>query len=89
MSGVSLPSAPLRVRECATFMGLSPEWIRNAIDEGVLAHGVRVKLEAETLDLSGHKRTFRIHEHQFTAFLQAIGWKHLPRTNGNGHGDVG
>lgn len=57
-------------------MGFTTEWIRKAITEGVVVRGVTVKLEAETLTLK--RRSYRIHEHNFTEFLQAIGWKHLP-----------
>ena len=59
-------------------MGVTTEWVRQAIDHGVTVLGSTVKLEAETLALSG-RRAIRIHQDQFRAFLQAIGWKHLPR----------
>lgn len=59
-------------------MGFTTEWIRRAISEGVTVRGRIVKLDAERLTLK--RRTYyRIHEDSFVAFLQAIGWKHLPR----------
>jgi hypothetical protein len=70
--------SPLTARHCADFMGFTTEWIRRAISEGVMVRGRVVKLEAERLELD--RRThYRIHEDSFIAFLQAIGWKHLPR----------
>ncbi len=71
-----LVGGALKARECADFMGVSPQWIRNAIAEGATRQ--RIKLQAEILTING-RRTLRIHEHHFRAFLQAIGWKHLPR----------
>ena len=71
-------SRPLTARDCADWMGFTPAWIRKAINDGVTVHGRTVKLEAETLSVNG-RTTHRIHEHKFTEFLQAIGWKHLPR----------
>jgi hypothetical protein len=62
-------------------MGLTPAWIRKAINQGVVdVHGVVVKLEAETLTIN-RRRILRVHEHKFAEFLQAIGWKHLPRAS--------
>lgn len=80
MSGVTqrfYGDRPYTPRECADFMGLTPEWIRKAITEGVPVRGITVKLEAEALPLK--RRLYRIHEHKFIEFLLAIGWKHLPR----------
>jgi hypothetical protein len=59
-------------------MGFTTEWIRRAILDGVIVRGVLVRLDAETLEING-RRTYRIHEHKFSEFLVAIGWKHLPR----------
>jgi len=70
---------PLTARDCADYMGFTPAWIRRAITDGVLVHGVTVQLEAETLEING-RRTYRIHVGKFSEFLQAIGWRHLPRT---------
>lgn len=69
-------------------MGFTTEWIRRAIVEGVTVRGVVVRLDAETLDING-RRKYRIHEDRFGEFLQAIGWKHLPRRMppSNGAGD--
>jgi hypothetical protein len=68
---------PLTTRACADYVGFTSEWIRTAIDEGVVVDGRVVKLEAETI-VSGHRRTYRIHVEQFIDFLQQIGWKRLP-----------
>jgi hypothetical protein len=74
--GLSAPR-PLTVSDCAYYMGLSSEWIRTAIREGVTVHGRTVTLAAETIP-HAHRTTYRIHEQQFLVFLQAIGWTHLP-----------
>jgi len=58
-------------------MGVSAEWVRRAITEGRPLPAGTVKLEAETT-IAHTRRTYRIHEHAFFVFLQAIGWKHLP-----------
>jgi hypothetical protein len=39
---------------------------------------VRVKLEAEVMVIN-RRSNYKIHADKFTEFLQAIGWKHLPR----------
>lgn len=72
-----LGSRPLKVSECADYMGVSAEKIRDAINVGVPVRGARVKLDAELLP-GAQRHTYRIHEHDFLAFLVAIGWKHLP-----------
>ncbi len=78
-----LPSTePYSVRECATYMGRTPEWIRQAINDGKAPlgrPGVRVTLAADILPFGDHRRTYRIPHEAFVAFLQAYGWKHLPR----------
>lgn len=71
--------APLTPRDCAEFMGMTPEWIRQAILEGVPFHGAVVKLQAERLPSSGRRHLYRIHVDAFRTFLTAIGWTHLPR----------
>jgi len=63
-------------------MGFSAEWIRAAILEGVKVHGQIVKLEAETLAVDDRRKTHRIYEDSFIAFLVAIGWKRLPHRAG-------
>jgi hypothetical protein len=68
---------PYRVSECARFMGVSSEWIRKAITLGRPVAGGLVKLTAEAT-MTHTRPTYRIHEHEFLRFLQAIGWKHLP-----------
>ncbi len=73
---------PYRVSHCADFMGMTPEWVRKAITVGVAFPGDRrrrVKLDAEILPHGERRQTYRIHPGQFYVFLQAIGWKHLPR----------
>lgn len=71
-------STPLTTRACADYLGFTPEWIRQAIDVGiVVGNGARVKLEAETLAI-GSRRTYRIHADHWLAFLQALGWKRMP-----------
>jgi hypothetical protein len=59
-------------------MGLTPEWVRGAIDEGVTVAGATVKLKAESLHVNG-RRIHRIHLDAFRAFLTAIGWQRLPK----------
>ncbi len=78
---------PLTARECADYMGFTTEWIRRAIVDGVTVKGVPVHLQAETLEING-RRTYRVHMDQFTDFLQAIGWKHLPKRSSS-HGSSG
>jgi hypothetical protein len=69
---------PLTTRDCADYMGLrNTDWIRRAITEGVRVQGQVVTLDAETL-LTNGRHLYRIYEEQFTEFLRAIGWKHLP-----------
>jgi hypothetical protein len=71
-------STPLTTRACADYLGFTPEWVRQAIDVGiVVGDGRRVKLEAETVAI-GSRRTYRIHGDHWIAFLQALGWKRLP-----------
>lgn len=69
---------PLKVSDCATWMGFTQTWVRDAINQGVTTKaGARVKLEAETLSING-RNVHRIHVDAFVTFLKAIGWKHLP-----------
>lgn len=69
---------PLRPRDCADFLGFTSQWVRDAINTGVAVDGAVVKLVAEVVSLNG-RANYRIYEHDFVVFLQAIGWKHLPR----------
>ena len=78
IGGDRLSDPPLTTRECADWMGFSTDWVRAAIDEGVMIEGELVKLEAETLTING-RRVHRIHLDRFVAFLQAIHWKRIPR----------
>jgi hypothetical protein len=68
---------PLNTREAADWMGLTSTWIRTAIDVGVMVRGTVVKLQSDTLTTNG-RRSHRIYLNDFTVFLRAIGWKHLP-----------
>lgn len=78
---LSAPEA-LRVSACARYMGVSANWICQAITEGKPAGvgGALVKLEAETIPGTA-RLTYRIYEDQFKRFLLAIHWKRIP---GNG-----
>ena len=69
----------LTARDCADWMGYSTEWIRRAIKTGVTApDGTVVKLEAETVSLTGRRRVHRIYRDDFITFLIAIGWTRIP-----------
>lgn len=63
------PETPLTTRDCADWMGVTPEYIRGAIDEGQLA--------AEAVTVNG-RRLIRIHVDDFREYLQRIGWKRIP-----------
>jgi hypothetical protein len=78
VGGSRASDPPLTTRACADWMGFTTEWVRAAIDEGVGVGGRVVRLEAETLRLNG-RRSHRIHLDAFITFLQAIGWKRIPR----------
>jgi len=69
---------PLTTRDVGDYMGRSTSWVRGAIDEGVWVPGGLVRLKAESLTFNG-RRTHRIHLDDFIAFLQAIGWRRIPR----------
>ncbi len=75
---------PYRPSECATYMGMSENWVRHAITRGVqtLDHQT-VYLPAEKLTVLSKtgkpKILYRIHTEDFDRFLRAIGWQHLPR----------
>jgi hypothetical protein len=70
-------NAPWSTGDCADYLGFTREWVRVAIDEGVLVDGRRVRLAAETVT-TGSRRIYRIHLDQFCEFLSAIGWQRLP-----------
>jgi len=57
-------------------MGLSSEWIRQAIMQGFPIDGALVKLEAETLS-TGKRRIYRIQREAFNRFLRGIGWTRM------------
>jgi hypothetical protein len=75
MADVSVP--PLTTRACARYLGFSANWIRTAIDAGIVVGDSRVRLEAETVTV-GRRRQHRIHLDKFIEFLRAINWKRLP-----------
>jgi hypothetical protein len=70
---------PLTTRDCADWMGLSTEWVRAAIDEGVRVNGHQIRLEAEGVRVNG-RQLRRVHLDAFIAFLHAIGWRRVPRS---------
>lgn len=71
---LSAPDA-LRVSACARYMGVSTNYICQAITSGKPApSGALVKLEAETIR-GTMRHTYRIYEDRFHAFLRAIAWK--------------
>lgn len=67
---------PLTTRDAAAWMGMSGEWIRQAITQGFPVDGQLVTLEAETLP-TGKRRVYRIHPEAFNRFLRGIGWSRL------------
>jgi hypothetical protein len=69
---------PLSPQDCASYTGYTSQWVRDAINIGVEIEGARVKLEAEVMTIN-RRTNYKIHPHKFSEFLQAIGWKHLPR----------
>jgi hypothetical protein len=73
-----LLTSPLTTRACADYLGLTRQWVHQAVTEGVHVGNTLVKLEAERLELN-KRVTYRIHGDKFVEFLQAIGWKRLPR----------
>lgn len=73
---------PLTTRECATWLGVEPEWVRDAINQGVWSaeQGRLVQLTAEYLPgrNATSKGEYRIYIDDFIVFLIAIGWSRLP-----------
>lgn len=73
---------PYTVRECATWMGVTSDYILGAIHEGVWSRRDQrlVHLQAEYLPgREAHGRgEYRIYSDCFLAFLRAIGWSRLP-----------
>lgn len=67
---------PLTTRTCAAFLGMSGEWIRQAITQGFPVDGQLVTLEAEMLP-TGKRRVYRIQRESFNRFLVGIGWSRL------------
>lgn len=68
---------PLKVKDCAHAIGVSPDYLHKAIVDGISVHGQVVKLAAEKLP-SVKRAAYRIYPHQFGAFLQAIEWSCIP-----------
>jgi hypothetical protein len=77
LGGARANDPPLTTRDCADFMGMSPAWVRAAIEEGVTHRRRLVKLRAERLGLNG-RTIYRVHLDQFIVFLVAIGWRRVP-----------
>jgi hypothetical protein len=78
MSTERRPEA-LTTRDCAEWMGYTTQFIRNAITRGVTAaDGTTVKLEAETTARTARRKSYRVYRDNFTGFLIAIGWSHIP-----------
>jgi hypothetical protein len=78
----------LTTGDCASWMGYSTQFVRNAIRQGVTApDGTTAKLEAEATmsSLPARRRTYRIYRDNFTDFLIAIGWKRIPGQHATGH----
>lgn len=73
---------PLTTEECGIWMGVEPEWILDAINEGKWSttQGCLVQLHAEFLPgrSAASKGRFRIYIDDFITFLRAIGWSRLP-----------
>lgn len=68
---------PLTTRVAADFLGMSGEWIRQAITQGFPVDGELHRLEAETLPTTGKRFVYRIHVEAFNRFLRGIGWTRL------------
>jgi excisionase family DNA binding protein len=69
---------PLTVRECASSLGVTTEWVRRAIADGVTAvQGHLVRLKADTTDVNGRRIVTRVYRDQFKEFLDVIGWRYL------------
>src|SRR5437899_2581403 len=49
LGGSRVGDPPLTTRACADWMNFTTEWVRAAIDEGVVVNGARVMLAAETM----------------------------------------
>jgi hypothetical protein len=69
---------PYSTRECADWMGMSDEYIREAINQGVWTANGLVRLEAEYVPTNATRGVYRIHQDAFIAFLTKINWKRIP-----------
>jgi hypothetical protein len=59
-------------------MGVTPEFIRGAITDGVTNDkGARVLLAADSARINGRRMT-RIGCREFVTFLTALGWPRIP-----------
>lgn len=64
---------PLTTRECADFIGVTTDYIVNAIKAG--------ELKADDLRAPGARNAvYRVHEDDFVAFLKTRKWSRLPKT---------
>jgi hypothetical protein len=77
----------LTTGDCASWMGYSTQFVRNAIRQGVTApDGTTAKLAAEaTVSLRARRRVYRVYRDAFIAFLTAIGWSHIPGQHATVH----
>lgn len=74
--GTRAGDPPFTTRECADWMGVTTEYIRQAIESG--------QLEAETIPTSGRRVMHRVHLDKFIEYLKRIGWKRIPSLPRNG-----
>lgn len=61
---------PLSTAECADVIGVSTDFIRDAIRDGHLA--------ADRIDLPGKRPFYRVHEDDFVRFLVRVKWTRIP-----------
>lgn len=77
MTDAPKPAPPLSTRECADLIGVSSDFILDAIKDGTLV--------AETLRRKpGTRAMYRVYEDEFLAWLTRIGWSRLPNTGTEG-----
>jgi hypothetical protein len=70
---------PFTTRECADWMGVSTEYIREAINIGVWTSTGLVRLEAEYVPQGEDRGFYRVHVDAFVVFLKRIGWTRMPK----------
>jgi excisionase family DNA binding protein len=68
----SKPAPPLSTRECADLIGVSTDFILDAIKDGAL--------RAERLQRRpGARAIYRVFEEDFLGWLKASGWSRMPQ----------